>query len=509
MSEEIKQAPSNQKLNEGQSFEIDLSTLLIDIFKSSMKFWWLVLIWGLLASGIYLYTSIKSYVPYYKASATFAVSPRSSTNYGTANYSYSYNGCVTIMMDTFPYILNNNILQQRILEDLGTDYLNGSINATGVEYSNLFTLEVTSSDAKDAYDILLSAIKNYPKMAEYIIGDTKMDYIVTPSVSAQPINGISYKRTTFMGFLLGALCGFAFIFAYAFFRTTIRKVDDIETKLNQKSLGIIPHVRFKRRSSEKQQRLVIMNRFVSNSFQEAIRALRTRILKIMDTGGMKVLLVTSTMPNEGKSVIALNLALSIAQKGSRVLLIDADLKRQQIQSLLNIKGKPVTFLDVMDGSASLNLAVLETVTKDFNFLACGNDPDHSMEILSSSRFKCAIDELKSRMDYIIIDSPPCGMLADASVLASICDSVLYVVKQDYAKVGKIIEGIQGIGYSGIKLAGCVLNDAKAGLRGYGSGYGYGYGSHYYGSHYDYGSYSHYGNYGEKSNDITAKELEET
>jgi receptor protein-tyrosine kinase len=286
-------------------------------------------------------------------------------------------------------------------------------------------------------------------------------------------------------------------------------VDDIETKLNQKSLGVIPHVRFKRRSSEKQQRLVILNRLVSNSFQEAIRALRTRILKIMDAGGMKVLLVTSTMPNEGKSVVALNLALSIAQKGSRVLLMDADLKRQQDQNLLNIKGKPITFLDVMDGSASLNLAVLETVTKDFNFLTCGYDPDHSVEILSSAKFKYTIDELKNGMDYIIIDSPPCGMLADASVLASVCDSVLYVVKQDYAKVGKIIEGIQGIGYSGVKMAGCVLNDAKAGLQGYGSGYGYGYGSHYYGSHYGYGGYSNYGNYGEKSNDAVIKELENT
>ncbi len=502
MSEEIKRAAADQKAYEGQPFEIDLQILLIDIYKSIKKFWWLVLILGLAASGLYLYMSTRNYVPYYLAKATFTVSTQTATNYGTADYSFSYDGSVVKLTDTFPYILKSDILQQIIKEDLDTDYLNGSINATGVEFSNLFTLEVTSTDARDAYDILQSVIDNYPKVAEFIIGDTRINTLAEPTVSAQPINGISYKLTIFKGFLLGAFCGFLIIVMYAFFRKTVRKVDEIETKLNQKSLGIIPHVRFKRRSSEKQQRLVIMNRFVSNAFQEAIRALRTRILKIMDHGGMKVLLVTSTMPNEGKSIIALNLALSIAQKGSRVLLVDADLKRQQIQDLLSIKGKPVTFLDVMEGTAPLNIAVLETIMKDFNFLACGYAPDHSVEILSSSKFKYAFEALKKEMDYIIIDSPPCGLLADASVLAGICDSVLYVIKQDYAKIGKIIEGIQGIGYSGVNICGCVLNDAKAGLQGYGYGYGYGYGSHYYGSHYGYGSYGRYGNYGEKNNDIS-------
>src|SRR5690606_31728286 len=134
-------------------------------------------------------------------------------------------------------------------------------------------------------------IRNYPRVAEFIIGDTKMNTLAEPAVSNVPINSLSYKRTLLKGFLIGAALGFAFIMLSAFLHNTVRKIDEIETKLNQKNLGVIPHVTFKRRTNEKQQRLVILNRFVGRAFQEAIRALRTRVIKIMDAEGSKVLLV--------------------------------------------------------------------------------------------------------------------------------------------------------------------------------------------------------------------------
>lgn len=497
--DELKRgAPEAVQENEEDTAELDLMILLVDFYKGLKKFWWVILILALGAAALTLFRSVRVYEPRYRAEATFTVATRATTKYGSAEYSSAYEyGRVTQMAQTFPYILGSDILQQIIKEDLGVPFLNGSINAQGLEDTNLFVLSVTSSNADDAYGILLSAIENYPRVAEFIIGDTQLNMLAEPGVSPLPVNQISYPRTLLKGFLIGLAAGLALIVLYALLRRTVRQVDDIQVKLNQKSLGVMPRVVFKRRSGDKVQQLNILNKKVSAAYKESIRGLRSRVIKAMDERGAKTLLVTSTLPSEGKSTVALNLALSMAQKGARVALVDADLRHQNIFRLLDLKEPPATLGQVVRGEAWLEQAKFELFVKGFHFVPGGESGEKSMETLRAPAFLQALDTLKAEMDYVIIDSPPCGMLADASALAGVSDCLLYVIRQDTAHISRVIDGLQGIGYTGIHILGCVLNDASAGFTGYGYGYGYGYGSSYaygygYGSRYSYGRYGTYG-----------------
>jgi succinoglycan biosynthesis transport protein ExoP len=284
---------------------------------------------------------------------------------------------------------------------------------------------------------------------------------------------------------------------YALTRRTIRQVDDIRKKLNQKSVGVLPHVTFRRRMDQSKQQLIVLNRWVSSAYKESIRSLRAHVIKAMDTRGTKVLMVTSTLPSEGKSTVALNLALSIAQKGARVALLDADLVNQSIHKLLNLQDLLHTLEHVLRGEAKLESACYEVFIKGFYFIPSGTNHDNSIETLRSPGFLQVLDTLEDKMDYVIIDSPPCGMLSDASALAGISDNLLYVIRQDTANVSQIIDGLQNIGYSGIHILGCVLNNASAGFEGYGYGYGSG---------YTYGNYGSYGE-GKKHGDEALEEHE--
>lgn len=464
----------------------DLTVLLADFIKGLKRYWWLVAVLVVAVPTVNLYRNARAYRPLYKAEATFTVSTRATTSYGSDDYTAGYqNGTVTQMARTFPYILRSEVLLQVIREDLRVRSLNGTLSARGLEDTNLFVLSVTGSDPADALRILHSAIRNYPRVAEYIIGDTRLNMLAEPSVSSTPVNWVSTRSTLRRGGLTGLAAGLGLVALYALLRRTIRKADDIRTKLNQKNMGVLPRMRFKRRSGRARPQLIILNRQVCPSYKESIRGLRSRVTREMNKAGAKTLMVTSTLTGEGKSTVALNLALSIAQKGSRVALVDADLRRQDIRKLLGLKEPPATLAQALRGEATPEQARFELFVRGFFFVPCGLNRDQSVEVLRSAAFMGALEDLKRQVDYVILDTPPCGMLADALALAGVSDCLLYVIRQDTAPVSRVIDGLQSISCTGVRILGCVLNDAGAGFTGY--GYGYGYGRY---------AYAHYGAYGE-------------
>ena len=164
---------------------------------------------------------------------------------------------------------------------------------------------------------------------------------------------------------------------------------------------------------------------------ESYRALRTSLLLTFPGGPPKVILITSALPEEGKTTTSVNSAIVLAQKGTRVLLIDADLRRPSIHKTLGM-GPTLGLSNVLTGTANLQQAIIpSTILPDLFLLPAGTPPPNPAELLASTKMKNVLEELRKHYDHIVIDSPPTLSVTDAVVMSTAADAVVLVIRSGH------------------------------------------------------------------------------
>ncbi len=461
------------------------------------KHWYIIAVLaGICCVGFTLY-SYRAYTPQYTAVATFTVTPKGDSL--SAYTSISSNASTQQLEKTFPYIITSAPLTRVVAEDLGLSYVPGTLTATAVEDTNLFTITVTSSNYETAYNVLKSVINNYPSVAEYVVGATDLVLVVPPSASSTPINPISYREKALIGTAVGALLGLLIVFFLENLNHTVRHPDEIRKLLNNQRLGSIVKV-VKKKSSHSTGSLTIDDAHTDPRFKESVFSIRNKIIKLCADQKINSVMVASTTTNEGKTTVAANLAIALAKKHYRTVIIDCDLRNPTVRQQLNIpESCSLGIVDVITGGCSLQDAIVKT-KKNGLYVLPGTIPvNNASELMGSKQLADLVGALEKIFDYVVIDAPPVGIVSDALEMKDYVGGLVFVVRQDYAKVSKILDSISLFGYSKIKILGCIFNMASGVLstRGYGR-YGYnsygGYGS--YGS-YGYGRYGYgYGQYGD-------------
>lgn len=471
-------------MNSEQNEYINLAVLLVDFWRGIQKYWIGILIITLLSVGGYLGYEQMGYVPMYRAQATFTVKTVGGgyENETSTGYTFYYDkNTANQIGTTFPYILSSDAFMSRLKAYLGTEMINGTIGANVIENSNLVNVSVASSSAEDAVSILEGVLEVYPEIARYVIGNTKLDVIKEPEADAFPYNKKSTISMIAKGAEFGLVLSFALLALYALTKKTIRRENDLKQILNVSCLAQIPEVKSRNALKPEQKE-------PENNYLENIYALQNRVDYLLQKNKMKVLVVTSTGPSEGKSTISANLAAAMARRGRQVLLIDGDLRKPDLKKYYENKTQTASIQNLLKGEADLEDTV---ISLDENLLFMGNDKplENPTKMLQSTEMKELIEALKENTDLVIIDTPPCGMLADASYYTEYADAVLYVVRQDWADGRKILNAVEELPDHGEKIIGCVLNRVRTGFVNYGA-YGYGhyrrynqYRSRYYGSHY--------------------------
>ena len=464
--------------------KIDLYRLLAEFWKAFRRLFWLPVCLAVLCCAFFAFRAWWSYTPMYQAEVTFTIQTPTSGSTGDISSGSTYydKAAAEQLSKTFPYLISSELLQNMLRQELGVESLNGTLTAQTVENTNLFSLQATSSSPQSAYDILTSVIQVYPRVADYVIGSTIMNLLTEPSVPTSPCNQLSLLRPAVKGAFLGCAAGLVLILLFAATRRSIRSSREVRSQLNQTYLGSLPQVSFKRRTRKTQEIVSIQNRRISGSFQEGVRRLRVKLLREAEAASAQVLMVTSTLPGEGKTTVASNLALSLSQNGVRVILVDLDLRKPSVKKNLGIKvpSRGADYLLSKGGNAVEQLIRLEG--SSLRLLAGDQPADNPRKKSASRRLRAILAELRQEADYIILDTPPCGLLADSGAMATLADGTLYVIRAGVAQVSHVLDGLQFLGESGAKILGCVLN----GVEGNHNGYGYG----YYG--YGYGGYSSYG-----------------
>ena len=470
---------------------IDLSTLFRNFFRIFFRRLWVVILAAVIGGSAMGYRSYKAYTPYYEAKAIFAVSAGYTYALDVQSYSTYYDTTAARqVVSTFSDIISTEAMRELIAQSLGKDTFNATISASlAAENSNLFALTVRSSDPQEAYDVLNAVMENYPRVAAMVLGDTRIYVIEEATVPASPANSRSWKGSAVKGAILGAGVVVLIMGIIALSIHTVNSADDLKNAVSIKCLGTLPYCRVKKRTGGNGS-ILITESSASRPFTEAILTVRARLLHYCKKNNAKVILITSTVPGEGKTTLAANLAVSLAQNGSKVILVDADLRLQSLRRFFRVRHESRGLVDALEAQNPYLPGFLTDVGVENLKLISGGSSAAPFSILRSKKIKNIFEKLRDMADYVIVDTPPSGMLSDAESFIRYSDGVIYVIKADYASRSQIIDNIQSLSENRAEMIGYVIG----GTHKSGGNYGYGYGSKY-GYGYNYKSYGY--NYGKE------------
>lgn len=443
---------------------IDITEMLSDYFRIFRRMWAWVLILTLLGTGIFYIRARVQYQPRYTASATFTVNiQRDQQGVGESGTVAFYNNSAAEQMaKTFPYILTSGVLKRKVAKDMGTGSVTGNIQADVAENTNLLTISVTDRDAGRAYAILQSVIKNYPEISEVIVGKTNMEMLDETGIPPEPDNPKEFKKSALKGGLFGFLIAALWTALLVVTRRTVRKESDIHRWMHTRCLGTVPEIHEKRRSGTSQTRMVLTDPKVEEKLQESFRMIRNKVEYHAHEYHLKTFLITSALAGEGKSTIAVNLALSLAQAGKKVVLIDCDLRHPTDRKILNLDpGEGLG--EVLEHKKKLAECIIKSKDMGLDpemrlmFLPGGTSLRDGSELLGTEFMHRIIARMEEWADYVILDSAPAGLLTDAVVLAQYADAAVFVVRKDFARVDHIMDGMEHLAESQVQIIGGILN----------------------------------------------------
>lgn len=208
----------------------------------------------------------------------------------------------------------------------------------------------------------------------------------------------------------------------------------------------------------------------TSAYDEAFRSLRTNIQFSNIDHDLKKLLITSSVPDEGKTTVAINLARSFAQNNKKVLLMDCDLRNPSVGKELNIENT-LGLTNLVIGNKDISSVVIkDTEAQNLDILFSGPIPPNPSEILSSEFMKNLLHSLEDKYDYIIIDSPPAGIITDAAILSTITDATILVARANSTKKDEIWGTIDKINAVNGKILGVVMTFVQKANAKYGSYY---------------------------------------
>jgi len=309
-----------------------------------------------------------------------------------------------------------------------------------------------------------------------------VDYASVPKTPISP----NYAKNILVGILLGAFLGVGVAYALEFSDTSLNSVEEVERRLERAVVGIIPRI-----ATGAVERLVthagpyetyfISHLYPKSPVAEAYRTLRTAILASGVDVEVKKVLITSTGLSEGKTNTSVNLAITFAQAGNRVVLVDCDLRRSTIHRAFETSRTP-GLADVIMGQAELAAAQRPTNIENLTLVPSGAVPPNPAELLGSKKFEAAIKELDRSFDRVVLDAPPVLAVTDALVLTRLTDGTCFVVCAGRTDRNAARRALYLLERTGSRILGVVLNQVDV-ARVYGS-YGYKYYHQYYKSYMD-------------------------
>jgi succinoglycan biosynthesis transport protein ExoP len=321
-----------------------------------------------------------------------------------------------------------------------------SMNRKAIDYS---VLDRDVQTSKQIYDSLLQRAKETGVSSELKTSNIRVvDAAERPRSPASPRKVLNLT----LAFLGGSLFAIGLAFFFEYLDSRIKTPDEIRTHLGLSALGMVPAIA---EGSWKGLEPLISTG-VPPGFAEAMRAIRTNVLFSSAEEGARTLVVTSTGPGEGKTTIACNLAIALAQSGQRVLLIDGDMRRPRVHDIFRQNQEP-GLSNLMVGHAAPSACIRKSSVVGLWLLTAGRVPPNPAELLGSQRFREFIRSLGEHFDSVIVDTPPALAVTDASIAASAASGIIFVVGAEMTSRQAARIAIEQLQNGRPRFVGAILN----------------------------------------------------
>ena len=434
--------------------EINLRSVITLLLKNL----WVIV--ALCISAILCFSSVSklTYTPLYTSTATFMVSAKDSTS--------AYNSLTTTqsMASVFVEVFQSNVLREKVEQQMPDGTFEGTIQTTTIPETNLLIVTVTSPQPVTSFKALNLIIDNYSTISDYLFSNAQLEVIKDPVVPIVPSNPQNLKSRYVLIILAVGFVATCLIIAIYMMRKTVKTPKAARRNVDARLLRTINHEKknktLRAKLRKKNIAPLITNSLIKKDFIEDNLSLCSALEYHARRRRQKVIMVTSVGENEGKSTIAANLALALAGKNRRVVLLDCDFRKPSLHKILDATATNThAFSSYLLQEATDPSAYLTPLKKHDITLGISHNSGKSIsQLLNNGRLAQLLAQLREQFDYIIIDTPPMLAAADAETIAAMVDTALLVVRSDFMPVASINEGLDRLRKSAPDVCGFVMNN---------------------------------------------------
>jgi capsular exopolysaccharide synthesis family protein len=296
-----------------------------------------------------------------------------------------------------------------------------------------------------------------------------LDRATPPRIPVSPILSLNL----IFGLMIGLIFGLLLSFAIESMDNTIKTPEAAEELVGAPLLGVVPMLSHAKQhlASDAPERDLAVFKDPTSLAAEACRSIRTNMLFISAQKEFSLFSVTSPGPQEGKTTVAINLAVTMAQAGGRILLIDTDLRKPRIHKSFGLKSdKGIS--NVLAGDLQLKDTIFKSEVPNLDILPCGATPPNPAELLHTERFRDILAQARRTYDRVILDSPPIAPVTDPAIIGSVTDGVVLVLRAGHTTREATQFARRQLTDAGARILGLVINQTDRKGSGYGYGYGY-------------------------------------
>lgn len=448
--------------------------------------WPVILIATIVGTLIALGLSLAM-TPVYQATSQLFVSVKSA---GAAGDAYTGGLFVQQRVKSYVDVVDSPAVLEPVIEELGLDStyigLASQVSATTPPNTVLLNVSATDTSPAQAAKIANAVAASYANEIARLEGaKTTMDGLprlggngnqtpvqATVIKPAEVPTAAIFPRTqlnVLLGALLGLLVGVGIAVLRFTLDTSVKSSEELEQSADSTTLGVVTFD-----PDAKTNPLVTLR---GTPRAEAFRSIRTNLQYVDVDNPPRTVVITSSLLEEGKSTTACNLAIAVAQAGSKVLLLEADLRRPKVAEYLGVDGSR-GLTDVLIAQATLDNTIIHWQRGLLDFLPAGAIPPNPSELLASHQMADLLAELAKRYDLVILDAPPLLPVTDAAILSTAADGAILVARHGTIKREQVADSADALRQVNARIFGTVLNFVLMRKRrkyGYGYEYGYGYG----------------------------------